>query len=664
MLNTRSHYAGAAFVRLFRMLPYLGIVRWLRRRPARLFQIEYYLAGNPDVAASRINPLLHFLLFGGFEGRKPNALFDPEFYLREYGDVAAAAINPLVHYLKYGAAEGRRPHPLFDANQEGGEHSAIPFLRALEEPSESVLYRWWMCQEGRLTPPVPAVQPRISVLLAVSAPRREWLEEAVESVRGQIYPQWELCVCDNAGEAWVADYLARTAETDRRIRLTQAGRLDATVALERAALMATGDYLVVLDAADRLNPNALAWLASKAPADLIYSDEDKLDAGGNRMQPLFKPDWSPDLLLSCMYIGRIMAISRSAWERIGGIHPEFEQAWDYDLALRVIEAGGRVEHVPRILYSRRDVRDTDAQEQDAARRSLLAAVDRRGLAVEVAAGPRPATLRPHWKASGTALVTIIICSRSPQLLERCLGSMAERTAYPNREIIVVQHLDGGKRGLERVIGRYGATRIPYSGPFHFSRMNNLAAGKAQGDILVFLNDDTEILDPSWLERLVGQVERPDVGIAGACLLYPSGRLQHGGVAIGVGDGCAHIGRDSAEPVPHWPWLDLTRDLSAVTGACLAVRASVFREVGGFPEEFPVNYNDIDLCLRVREAGYRVIYEAGAVLRHYECQSRVGVVSGKERHNWCERWGALMDRGDPFYSQNLTQDREDLSFRSR
>jgi GT2 family glycosyltransferase len=194
-------------------------------------------------------------------------------------------------------------------------------------------------------------------------------------------------------------------------------------------------------------------------------------------------------------------------------------------------------------------------------------------------------------------------------------------------------------------------------------MNNLGAEAARGEVLVFLNDDTEPLDRTWLERLVGQMERPGAGVAGAKLLYPSGTLQHGGVAVGVGYGCSHPGRNMAGAPPHWPWLDLSREVTAVTGACLAIRADLFRELSGFPEEFPVNFNDIDLCLRVRAAGRRVTYESGAILRHYECQSRRGVVTAAEYELFARRWGRQFKAGDPFYNPNLTVQNEDFSLAS-
>jgi hypothetical protein len=243
-----------------------------------------------------------------------------------------------------------------------------------------------------------------------------------------------------------------------------------------------------------------------------------------------------------------------------------------------------------------------------------------------------------------------------------LTSLDDRTAYPKREVIVVHHLGGEASAMQAVIARHGAKHVPYTGPFDFARMNNLGAQAAEGEILVFLNDDTELLEPSWLDRLVAQVERADVGVAGARLLYPSGTLQHGGVAIGIGGGCGHIGRHTHISPRHWPWLEVTRDVSAVTGACLAIRAPLFHELGGFAEAFPVNYNDIDLCLRARIAGYRVIYEAGATIRHYECQSRPGVVTSEERDRWHDRWAKLAESGDPFYNPNLTQEQEDLSLR--
>ena len=522
-----------------------------------------------------------------------------------------------------------------------------------------------MEHEAEAALPPLASSPRFSILLPLLNPRLSWLETTIASVSAQSYQGWELCICSEAPcDPAVREFLAAAARNEPRIHFTEVSAgPEPSVLWKEAANLAKGDYLALLSESDSLAPDALHWMASGAPSDVIYSDEDRIDEAGRRFEPAFKPDWSPDLLLSAMYIGHFTAFSRAAFERSGGFRPAFNDAQAYDLALRITEDGGAsVRHVPRVVYHSGKKDSVGPTHHSAAgRQALEDTIRRRGLSAKVEDGPRAGSYRLRWKPRGTALASLIICSRSPRLLERCLRTIAACTAYPRRELIVIQHLGSENALLEKVIARHGAIRIPYAGPFHFSRMNNLGAKAAKGETLVFLNDDIEPIEPSWLERLVAQVERPDVGIAGAQLLYPSGSLQHGGVVIGIGDGCGHIGRGEYRS-RFWPWIELTRDVAAVTGACLAIPASVFCGLGGFADEFPVNYNDIDLCLRARAAGYRVIYDAEAKLRHYECQTRRGVVTRQERERWYERWAELLDAGDPFYTPNLTRESEDLSLR--
>lgn len=646
---TQSHHFGKTLLRILRLLPFLGT---LRRARATLFDAEYYLGSNPDVALSGQNPFLHFLLSGGFEGRKPHPLFDAAYYMRQYPDVADAEVNPLVHYVKYGAAQGRRPHPLFPDNP-------APNIRSTAQSPDSILYSWWLQREKRQAPPPLAASPGFDLLLEISQARLEWLKEAVASVRAQSYGSWELWICGNASaDGPLGEYLDLAARSDARIHVIRLpDPLDPGIALNQAAALGTGDYLVTMGPADRLAPDALHWLATKAPAEIIYSDEDHLDEAGERVDPLFKPEWSSDLLFSDMFLGQIMAISRIIWQICGGFRSGFGQMRDYDLALRATECSGGAQHLPRVLYHSRRRREAG----DLKRQCVSEAVRRRGIAGEVEEGIRPGSFRLRRRSKQTARVSAIICSRSPQLLDQCLTGVETCTGYSNREIVVVQHLGADDAALQEVIRKHAAKRVPYSGVFDFSRMNNLGVEAAEGEILVFLNDDTEPLEATWLDRLVAQVEQADAGIAGARLLYPSGTLQHGGVAIGIASGCGHIGRNMRHAPAHWPWLEMTRDVSAVTGACLAMRADLFRGLGGFDEVFPVNYNDIDLCLRVREAGYRVIFEAGATLRHSECQTRRrGVITSEENDLWHNRWGKILDAGDRCYSPNLTRDHEDLS----
>lgn len=508
-------------------------------------------------------------------------------------------------------------------------------------------YRVWIERHEAEQLPELKSQPRFRILMPVSCPQLLDLQEAVDSVISQTYPSWELFICqETSPEPSVESWLNSRLASDARI----------SVVGEPAAANCPTDYLITLFPGDRLAPHALHWLAAAGPADLIYSDEERLTPGGRASHPVFKPDWSPDLLLSSMYLGGVMAIAREAFDEAGGFHNGPDNAALYDLALRITDHSATVRHVARVLYRRGQASPV----HKAGLSALASALRRRGDQAQVASGARSDFYDVRWAPPEGTLVSLIVCSRSRQLLSKCLDSLSRATAYPRREVIVVQHLGSENQALQAVIESHGAKRVPYSGPFHFSRMNNLGAQKAAGEVLVFLNDDVEPLELTWLDRLAGQVWRPDVGIAGARLLYPSGMLQHAGIVVGINEACGHAGRGFAAAPSYWPWVECTRDVSAVTGACLAIRASIFREVGGFAEAFPVNYNDVDLCFRVRAAGYRIVYDAGAVLQHSECQSRTGVVTWEEWQRWYERWHEVIERGDPFYSPHLNHRLEDLA----
>jgi GT2 family glycosyltransferase len=534
-------------------------------------------------------------------------------------------------------------------------------------------YRVWLMQEAARTPPREWYierakafrrQPTVSILLPVRGARPEWLEAATESVLMQSYGRWELCVsvC-SPNEQWAEDYVLGNAAADDRIRLVRPGvPLGIAGALNRAGELASGEYVALLDQCDVLSPHALhevTEVLQQSSPDLVYSDEDRIDGSGRRMQPMFKPDWSPDLLASWMYLGRFLVISKAALDRAGWFRSDYDGAEAYDAVLRLTDGAASVEHIPLILHHRRAQTGPDAE--DAEERALADAVVRRGWSATVARGPAPCTRRVQWKISGSPLASIVICSRQPKLLRRCLSAIGRATSYTRREIVVVEHQTGNEAAMDKVLRAERCVRVPYRGAFNFAAMNNLAAEAASGATLVLLNDDIEPLVPEWLELLVAQTQRRGVGVAGAKLLYPSGAVEHAGVAVGILDGAGHPGRGllAAELCA---WLDLTRNVSAVTGACLAVRREVFRDLGGLDVRFPVNYNDVDFCLRAREAGLEIVYEASAVLRHYEAQSRLPYTTLEERERFHERWGRVIGAGDRFYNPNLTRTREDASFR--
>ena len=375
-------------------------------------------------------------------------------------------------------------------------------------------------------------------------------------------------------------------------------------------------FKLVLPEGAHLAPDAAFWLSQAAvqsDADLIYADED-VEAGapsGTRGQPVFKPAWSPELFAHCDYLGGAYLIRE-------GI----------DLANL---KGRTIVHVPRVLFHRnapaeyplRDAAPTQSPQQ------------------------RPQSPPPQNITS--SLVSIIICSRNPVLVAECLQSIRSKTAYKTYEIVLIDH----RAGMAAVAERFGvAQHIRYEEDFNFARMCNAGVRASRGELLLFLNDDTLALDENWLGLMAAQADRRETGAVGALLRYPDGRIQHAGIYVGTSNGAGHPGRLS-HGTPMWPWLTMTREQSAVTGACLMMRREVFLEIGGFDETFPVNYNDTDLCLRCGKAGYKVILEARALVEHRESTTRETGIRYGERRRFLDRWGALIDRGDRYWNPNLT-----------
>ena len=545
------------------------------------------------------------------------------------------------------------------------------YLRLVRPHSALRLYERWIGHEPRpAETPLPR-RPLISVIVPVHNPRREWLEAAVESVAAQTYAEWQLCACDDgSSEPWVAEYFEAKAAADPRIRFVRSERnLGISAALNRAGLLAQGEYAGFLDQDDLLAPDALYSMAEalqEEDADLLYSDEDYVDENGRRVQPVFKPAFSPDLLRCCMYLGHFLVARRSRLEEMGWFRSVVDGAQDYDLALRATAGDAVVVHLPRVLYHWRRHPDSTASSasakpfsQPAGLRALSEAVSLIDKDATVKYDRLPNTYRVHWPLPKAVRASVIVCSRNPKLLARCLHAVERRTTYPNREMVIVEHITGDSTRMDRLLERTTCRRAPYSGPFNFSLMNNLGARRATGNVLVFLNDDVEPLEPEWLSELLAHAHRPGIGVVGARLVYPSGAIQHVGLALGIMNGVGHLHRD-AYSAQFWNWIPFTRNVSAVTGACLAIRRSVFEELGGFDEAFPVNYGDADLCLRARKAGYEVLVEPAALLRHYERQTRSPGVLLEEKERWHERWGDWVEAGDPFYSPHLSHTREDAS----
>lgn len=562
-------------------------------------------------------------------------------------------------------------------------HSAFhPLYTKLRPPPQDRAYQEWLRLDEAITPSWEwhrerakqwRERPLISIVMATHNPCREWLDAAINSVLTQSYPFWELAICDDASPGWVAEYLQVRAQQEPRIRYCLSGEpLGISGAFNRAGKLASGDYVAFLDHDDVLSPLALHYVAESiqdGQADLIYTDEDYLAPSGSRVRPSLKPAWSPELLLDCMYCGHFLVVSRKRLDEIGWLRSECDGAQDYDAVLRITDQPAVVLHVPRILYHwRQHPASTAASHSakkythNAGRRALEDTIRRRGWDAEVKDGADANTYRVRRELTVRPAVSIIICSRNPQLLGRCLGALkATRRDYP-LQIVVVQHHTGNDGEMEQMLERFACDVAPFCGEFNFARMNNTGAEMSTGDVLLFLNDDVMPISADWLPRILEHAMRPEVGVVGAKLVYPSGAIQHAGIVVGIMDGAAHVGRGLFKS-DLWRWLDQTRNVSAVTGACMGIRKATFLDLGGFDPEFPVNYNDVDLCLRARQAGYEIIFEAGAVLRHDECQTREPGTRLEERDRFHQRWADVLKVPDPYFSPLLSPDSEEIRMRA-
>jgi GT2 family glycosyltransferase len=533
-------------------------------------------------------------------------------------------------------------------------------------------------------------RPLISILTPVYNTDPAELKAMLQSVLDQSYENWELCLADDASSRpEVREILDRFAAQYARIKVVYRQERGGISRTCNAALeMAAGDYYCFLDHDDTLAPHALAYVCEAinqdSSADLIYSDEDKIDATGRRFEPFFKPDWSPDLLLSENYICHLLVLRRDLAQTVGFLNPDLDGSQDYDLILRSTARAAQIRHIPKVLYHwRAGVHSTAASLDnkgyalDAARKALErhcltdAFADKLSSAVEP--GRVPGRWRVRYAIPADAQVSIIIASGGRvDALRTNLESLYEKTAYSNYEVVIIDNSKSNPieklvRGLQSA--RSNLRYIDWRNkPFNYSAINNAAAKECQSPVLLFLNDDTSVIEPGWLEAMVELVLRPGVGAVGAKLLYPNGAIQHAGVVMGIFDNAGHAFKGLDGAVPHYfDFSDVIRNVSAVTGACLMVRSEVFWQADGFDEtQFAVAFNDIDLCLKIASFGYSNLYTPHALLYHHESLSKTSkdlVPHPEEVAAMRFKWDKLI-AGDPYYSPNLTRNDEDYSLRTR
>ena len=533
-------------------------------------------------------------------------------------------------------------------------------------------------------------QPKISIAMPVYNVEEKWLRLCIDSILNQVYTNWELCMADDAStDPNVKKILTEYQQLDERIRVVfreQNGHI--SEATNSALAIATGEFVALLDNDDELAINAfyevVKVLNENPELDLIYSDEDKIDMDGNRSDPAFKPDWSPDLLLGTNYISHLGVYRRSILEEIGGFRKGYEGSQDYDLVLRFTEktTKERITHIPKVLYYWRMLPTSTAVDQgskgyafEAGLRAVQDALVRRGMNGHATHGAANGLYDVYYDIESEKLVSIIIPTKNGYKdVQRCVSSIIEKTTYQNYEIIMADNGSTDPKMHElyaefeqQLPGRFFVESIDI--PFNFSTINNRAAKKAHGEYLLFLNNDTEVITENWLTLMVSFAQQERIGCVGAKLLYPNNTVQHAGVILGLGGvaGHGHYGYPHGD-LGYFGRLAINVNYSAVTAACLLMKKADFDAVGGFEEAFTVAFNDVDLCLKVQALGRDNVWLHEAELYHFESQTRGYDDKGKKKKRFEqekvmmeEKWGPLIEN-DPFYNPNLTRDIPNFSLR--
>ena len=527
----------------------------------------------------------------------------------------------------------------------------------------------------------------ISVLVPAYRTPEFFLKQMMESVLLQTYPYLELCIADGSGtDDSVEKVVKEYQKKDPRVRYRRLEKNEGIAGNTNAAIeMASGDYLALFDHDDLLSPNALFEVASaieKEKADVIYTDEDKVTSDlKEHFQPHFKPDFNPDLLCAKNYICHLFVVKRSLALKLGGQDPAYDGAQDYDFIFRCTENAEKIVHVAKILYHWRVHQASTADNPssklyafDAGKRAIEAHLARIGAKAEVSHTKDLGFYRVKYQVHGNPMVSIVIPNKDEkETLKKCLESIWKKTSYPNYEIILVENnsttqeirdyykeLDGKKR-----------VRVVYwDKEFNYSAINNFGISYAKGEYILCLNNDITVISPDWLEELLANCQRPEVGIVGARLYYPDNTIQHAGIVLGMG-GCAgslFVGLARSRG-GYLHKAALQQDLSAVTAACFMVKKEVFEKVGGFEEKLAVAFNDVDFCLKVRHAGYLVVYDPYAELYHHESKTRGYENTEAKKRRFQEEieymrchWMPDILR-DPYYNENLSLKASDYSLRS-
>lgn len=522
-------------------------------------------------------------------------------------------------------------------------------------------------------------EPKISIIVPMYNTKEKYLKELIDSIINQTYKNWELCLSDGSDEK--RDYVERLVNVDERIKYKFLNANKGISENSNEALkLATGDYIALLDHDDILPAFSLfevvKTINTDKEAEFIYTDEDKLlEEKENRMGPHFKQDYAPDTFMSYNYICHFSIFKKNLMERIGGFRKEFDGSQDYDIIFRATEQANRIIHIPKILYHWRINENSVALSAEAkpyayeaAKRAIKAHLDRIGLKADVEDTRIIGLYKVNYEIVGTPKVSIIILNKDHKKdLKRCIDSILEKTTYKNYEIIIVENNSKTKeifKYYKELEKNEKIKIVEYKEQgFNYSRLNNFGVKNATGDYIVLLNNDTEIITGDWIEKMVGNCQREDVGIVGAKLLYENDTVQHVGVVLGLTGVAGHVNLGiGANEIGYMGRNIITQNYSAVTGAMLMISKEDYEKIGGLDEEFPVAYNDVDLCLKIRKLGKVVVMNPFIEAYHYESKTRGYEITEEKKRRLEEdtkrlknKWKDVFEKEDPYFNINFRHD---------
>ena len=530
--------------------------------------------------------------------------------------------------------------------------------------------------------------PLISVAVPAYRTPEKFLAQMIDSLLAQTYGNWELCIANGSPEdSAMKKVLEEYTKKDSRIRVSELTENKGIAGNTNAALeMAQGEFVGLLDHDDLLAPNALyeivRALDEDRNLDAVYTDEDKVTTElDEHFQPHLKPDFNLDLLRSNNYICHFFVVRRSIVQKIGGFRQEFDGAQDHDFIFRCIETAEKVGHIPEILYHWRTHKASTADNPaskmyafDAGKRAIEAHLKRTGTEGIVSHTPDLGFFRVKYPVQGQPLVSVIIPNKDEkETLKACIDSIREKTEYPNYEIIIVENNSTTDEIFQYYKELSQDPRIRllrWKKEFNYSAINNYGVCHANGEYLLFLNNDVTVITPGWIKELLGVCQRPEVGAAGVKLIYPDNTIQHAGCVIGLGGIAGHMFVDMpANRTGYLHKASILQDMSAVTAACMMMKRTAFEEAGGFTEKLSVAFNDVDLCLKVRKNHKLIVYDPYVQLYHMESKTR-GAEDNKEKvrrfqeeieYMRCQ-WIDILKKGDPYYNKNLSLTKWNYSLR--